>query len=57
MQDVKNVDEKKIWDLNSNLELTLDPELLKPMSETDRMQQTIAKYLSEKISVKTDFNI
>ena len=57
MQDVKNVDEERIWILNSNLELTLDPELLKPMSETDRMQQTIAKYLSEKISVKTDFNI
>ena len=57
MQAVKNVDEERIWILNKNLRLTLDPELLKPMSETDRMQQTIANYLSKKISVRTDCNI
>ena len=59
MQDVKNVDEEQIWILNLKLKQmpTLDPELLKGMPETDRMQETIAKYLSTKISVRADFKI
>lgn len=59
MQAVKNVNEKIISILNTNLKQMrpLDPALLKTMSETDRMQLTLADYLSTKISVRTDFKI
>ena len=59
MQAVKNVNEKIISILNTKLKQMrpLDPALLKTMSETDRMQLTLADYLSTKISVRTDFKI